>query len=64
MDYVLNRANGVLHKLPASESCNTDAIRSEERFTVNEGEDVVGYIGGVDVRYCTRCFPVSDRWAS
>lgn len=56
MRYVLNRRSGVLHRLPASESCNTDAILDEVRFTVDDEEEIVGYIGQRTMRRCTRCF--------
>jgi hypothetical protein len=57
MQYVLNRRSRTLHKLPASESCNTDDIASEHRFYVAlVDEDVVAYIGLGRVRRCLRCF--------
>lgn len=59
--YVLNRASAVLHKLPASESCNTDDIKSDERFTIDVNEELLTYLAPVDVRYCLRCFPFDQR---
>lgn len=61
MQYILNKRSGTLHKLPASESCNTDQIEREHRFYVATGEDVVSYVAfglGVesDIRQCLRCF--------
>lgn len=60
-NYVLNRASGVLHKLPASESCNTDDIKTADRFATYGGEELVAYLSPVDVRYCLRCFPFDTR---
>jgi hypothetical protein len=60
MQYVINKRSKVLHKLPASESCNTDDIASEYRFYLGAAETVVGYIGLPNMRYCKRCFPGSE----
>lgn len=61
VSYLLNKASGVLHKLPASESCNTDQIGARERFEVHATESVVGYLTfplRTRVRECKRCFRV------
>jgi hypothetical protein len=59
MDYVLNVNSKVLHKLPASESCNTDQITHKLRWTGTEGEDPVAYQSRnelVSFTRCKRCF--------
>ena len=54
--YVLNRRSGVLHELPASESCKTDAIKDDLRFDSDDDEEVV-FVDGNIVAFCLRCFP-------
>lgn len=56
MDYILNRRSGVLHKLPASESCNTDQVLQKERFFIHASEEVVGHLEQEEFRRCKRCF--------
>lgn len=59
--YVLNKRSGVLHRLPASESCNTDQIVGILRFEVHASESVVAYFKpGQIFRCCRRCFPDAD----
>lgn len=60
MDYVLNKRSHILHRLPASESCNTDQIVKEDRFFIHASEEVVSMIPDeVDFRKCRRCFRAS-----
>lgn len=59
MRYVLNKRSGVLHRLPASESCNTDDIRDEYRFDIHASEELVTLAHDRPWRYCVRCFPVT-----
>lgn len=56
VSYVLNKRSKVLHRLPASESCNTDAIKGKKRFEIHVSETML-MIGGEDYRPCIRCFP-------
>lgn len=59
VDYVLNRRTHVLHKLPASESCNTDQIADKARWTSDELEEPVAYQDRdelISFRKCPRCF--------
>lgn len=52
--FVLNVRAKVVHRLPASESCNTDQIA--KRRPVDHYSDVPdGY------RRCSRCFPAAQR---
>ena len=59
--YVLNKASGTLHRLPASESCNTDQI--EWRVEFEAGSDFMAMARAIQrrvnlkpSRLCTRCF--------
>ena len=60
--YLLNKSSGILHRLPASESCNTDQIHKSLRFEIHASEEVVGHLGSKVKRliYCKRCFD-ADR---
>lgn len=60
MRYVLNKRTGTLHRLPASEACNTDDIADGRRFEVDDGEEVVGFIHRT-FRFCKRCFRAVPR---
>jgi hypothetical protein len=58
-EYVLNKRSNVLHKLPASESCNTDQIQYKLRWSGANDEEIVAYqvantLQGVTP--CRRCF--------
>jgi hypothetical protein len=58
-DYVLNKRSKVLHKLPASESCNTDQIDYKLRWTGEDTDDPVAYQDATELvsfRKCRRCF--------
>jgi hypothetical protein len=59
-DYVLNRNSNVLHRLPASESCNTDQIQHKLRWSGDDAnEQVVAYQDRhelVSIKRCRRCF--------
>lgn len=63
VDYVLNKRSGVLHRLPASESCNTDQIAYKARWTESSGVDeIVGHTElAVPIRKCRRCFGAISR---
>jgi len=51
--FILNRDSGTLHKLPASEACNTDQIGARSFFA-----DTVQAAAHVRFRrLCKRCFP-------
>ena len=61
VSYVLNKRSGLIHRLPASESCNTDQIVREQRFDVHASESVIAYLDpGTIFRRCKRCFPDAD----
>lgn len=57
VSYVINRRSKIMHKLPASESCNTDQIAAKERFEAYLNELPVLILEGSEFRYCRRCFP-------
>jgi hypothetical protein len=50
--YLLNRTSGTLHKLPASESCNTDQVESRLYFA--DRVDAATHLRFR--RLCARCF--------
>lgn len=54
MDCLLNPKSGVLHRWPAWESCNVDAIPLEHRITGFEARLVNA---PAFKRRCKRCFP-------
>lgn len=61
VSYILNKRSGVLHRLPASESCNTDQIYKGKMFALHRSEEPVAYLAsGTIFRRCKRCFPDAD----
>ena len=51
-DLLLNLRSRVLHRYPAFESCNVDAIPLNQRLHLASGE----IPAGLKFRYCRRCF--------
>lgn len=57
-ELLLNLRSGVLHRYPAYESCNVDAIPLQHRLRLEDGDPVPK---GKLLRYCRRCLPAESN---
>jgi hypothetical protein len=54
--YILNMHTGVLHRFPAMESCNVDAIPQRSRLYFNQRGYRKAKMAPFFDRLCRRCF--------